>query len=115
MPRIAPIVSHPRAPWLEARTGGTLPKPASSHSRRKEIDFGGRVAAAILRWLLEQKARDTGRSRINSHVRLHGHDHPVHAGRLGRIRWWISRDDRKRCFPDERRSSASGVVLSAEA
>ena len=55
------------------------------------------------------------RSRLDRHLHRDGHHHSVHAGRLGRRRGRLSRDDRQCALLDEGRRSARRLVLSPEA
>lgn len=73
--------------------------------------FGAFVAGRFL----EQEAGSARSSGVGAYVYHDCHDHPIYAGRLGTIGRRISCDGRECRLPDERRSPAGRVVLSAEA
>lgn len=66
----------------------------------------------IFAGFLEQGA---GRTRLGRYLHCHRHDHPVHARRLGPIRWLISRHGRQRRLSHEGCRSTRRLVLSAQA
>jgi hypothetical protein len=72
----------------------------------RRVDLGG---------LLEQEAGSPGSPGVGDDVYHDGHDHPVYARWLGFFGGRISCDGGECCLPDERRSAAGRVVLSAEA
>jgi hypothetical protein len=67
--------------------------------------------ALLFAGFLEQETGVTGCSRISSDLHNNRHDHPLHAGWLGRISRRISRDGRKRCIPHEGCRPACCLVL----
>ena len=107
--RLVPFISNgPLIWWLYPVFGHA---GASYFLGVSEWTFGGSAA----RGLLGQAARRSGCPRLDRHLHRDGHDHSVHAGRLGRRGRRLPRDDGQRPLPDEGRRSARRLALSPEA
>jgi hypothetical protein len=69
--------------------------------------------AAVARFL-EQEIGHARRPRLLHDFHRHSDDHPLHAGRLGRLGRRVPRHDRQRSVPDEGRRVVGRILLSSE-